>query len=114
MNFVENRLASVNVDFHSKLPHLKILTMADLGHCSPGLPEMLAVEKHNRYLLQRLLVAKDTGRDVDLRNDLQEEISAVPLSLADKTGIMRSCAKAALLHILEKGFVEVAMPATTM
>ena len=75
---------------------------------------MLAVEKHNRYLFHILLVAKDAGRDVYLRKVLQEKLSTVPLSLAHKTGNMRSCAKAALLHILEKGFVEVTMPVTTM
>lgn len=51
--------------------------------------------KADRNLFQRLLVAKDSGRDVDLKNILSHELTPVPLALADTAGNLRPTNKAA-------------------
>ena len=81
---------------------------------SPTLTEMYMVEnkkaasrksqtiKTGRNLFQWLLVTKDSGRYVDLKNILSHERTPVPLALADTAGNIRPTNKAALGKILEQ------------
>ena len=57
--------------------------------------------KADRNLFQHLLVSKEAGREVDLKEILSHELSPVPLSLADTSGAMQSTNKAALRNILQ-------------
>ena len=57
--------------------------------------------KADRVLFQRLLIAREAGRDVDLRRLTSGELSPVPLSLADPAGNLRSGNKSALAAILK-------------
>ncbi|KAG0710562.1 hypothetical protein GWK47_022565 [Chionoecetes opilio] len=59
--------------------------------------------KADRLLFQRLHVAQDSGRDIDLKSLLSHELTPVPLSLADTAGRRRPTNKAALGKILEDG-----------
>ena len=54
-------------------------------------------------LFQRLFVAKNSGRTVNLAEILLHELFPVPLSLADTAGELHHTQKAALGHVLEKG-----------
>ena len=71
--------------------------------------------KADRNLYQRLLVAKEAGRDVDLNEILSHELSPVPLALADISGTMRPTNKAVLGSILQShGIVEKQIPMATL
>ena len=59
------------------------------------------VVQADKTLFQRLLVAADAGRDLDLKTLLCQELSPVPLSLADTAKNLRPSNKAALGKILE-------------
>ena len=63
------------------------------------------VEKADRRLMQRLLNAQQSGRNVDMSSILKHKLSRVPLPLANTDGTINS--KSALLGILSTG-VEIA------
>ena len=45
--------------------------------------------KNDRDLFRRIIVSMDAGRDIDIDNFLQQEISEIPLSLASISGSLR-------------------------
>ena len=58
--------------------------------------------KADRMLFQRLLVAKDAGRNVDLPRPLCNELSLVPLALADTSEHLHQTNKYELAKILHE------------
>jgi uncharacterized LabA/DUF88 family protein len=58
------------------------------------------VLKADRKLFQRLLVAKDSGRTVDLKQLLESELFPVPQSIATADGKLRASDKSMLAHLL--------------
>ena len=101
--FVQNRLCTETTRFHDRLQQSK----------SPTLKTMYQVQsksitdhkektiKADRALFQQLLVSKDAGREVDLKEILSHELSPFPLSLADMTGQLKPTNKAVLGNILQ-------------
>ena len=63
-------------------------------------------------VIQRLLVAKDWGRDVDLKTS--RELTPVPLALADMTENLRPTNKAALGKILEQRVTAEVLPVSAL
>jgi len=101
--FVHDRLSTQTIGFHEKLKQLKSPTLTSMYHVqgkTTGVQKAKTV-KADRFLFQRLLVSKDSGRDIDLKEVLRHELSPVPLSLADFSGQLRSTNKAALGQILQ-------------
>ncbi|KAG0714898.1 hypothetical protein GWK47_013197 [Chionoecetes opilio] len=70
--------------------------------------------KADRLMFQRLLVAQDSERDIDLKSLLSHELTPVPLSLADTAGRLRPTNKAALWKILEDGVTVEVLPKSTL
>ena len=59
-----------------------------------------------KILFQRLLVSKETGRDINLEEILCHELSNTPLSIADTSGKLLPCdSKSDLAAILEAGAI---------
>ena len=61
--------------------------------------------KVDQDLLRRLLVAADSGRDVNMGNILQLELSPVPLALAGTNHSLHSTNKADLVELLTESIV---------
>lgn len=102
--FVHDRLSTQTTGFHEKLKLMKnptLKSMYEIQSKATGTQKAKTV-KADRVLFHRLLVSKDSGRDIDLKEVLQHELSPVPLSLADLSGQLRSTNKAALGQILQE------------
>ena len=100
-SFVSSRLIQQDVSFFSKLQLSKIKTMGTLYEVkSTVIPEKNI--KADRNLYQRLLIAKDAGREIDLQTVLSHELAARPLSLADTSGLLNKTNKAVLGQILKQ------------
>ena len=56
--------------------------------------------KADRNILQRLIVAYEAARPVDLSKILQHELMLVPVALAEPNGCLRSGNKAAFADVL--------------
>ena len=67
--------------------------------------EKTKIFKTDRGLFQRLLVAQNSGRTLNLPELLQHELLPVPLALSDTALNLRSTQKAALAQILEERVV---------
>ena len=102
--FVSARLCKNEIGFHKRIEGKKPVTLQNMYRlqAQPGGSNVKMV-KSDRNLFQRLLLAKESGRDINLKGLLEHELSPVPLSLADSSGQLRTCDKAALQHILEEG-----------
>lgn len=115
-DFVDQRLIKKVVGFHDKLRQSKsptLKTMYLVQNKNPALKQKTV--KADRNLFQRLLVSKEGGREVDLKQILCHELSPVPLSLSDTSGALRPTNKAALGSILQtKTTVEKQLPPTNL
>jgi len=100
--FVHDRLSTQTTGFHEKLKQLKSPTLKSMFHVQGKTTGVQKTVTADRVLFQRLLVSKDSGRDIDLKQVLCHELSPVPLSLADLSGQLRSTNKAALGQILQE------------
>ena len=89
--------------FHDTLKQTKSLTLKN----------MYMVE-NKKNVFQRLLIAKDSGRKVDLKRLLCHELSPVPLALADTAGRLRPTNKAELGKVLQEGVSFEALPETNL
>ena len=99
-NFIEERLIQKSVPFFDSLHKPKINTFQTLS--KPLLfGEERKPEKCNSGILPRLLVASQT-RNIDLKNILCYELTAVPVSLAKPDGSLNRGTKSVLLKELEK------------
>jgi len=105
-DFIKERLTDRNKSFYDSVCKLQLKTFDSLYKIKvPKDKESKAsLVKADRDLFRRVLLALESGREVDVNNILEQEISAVPLSLATFDGKLRSCTKSQLLHILEQGF----------
>ena len=70
--------------------------------------------KVNIVFFQRLPVAKDAGRGIDVKKLLCHELSPVPLSTANTAGNLRSADKAALGKIPEEDVSVETLPTTEL
>jgi hypothetical protein len=109
---VEARLCKREVDFHAKLKQSKSVSLKSMYTVESKEPAQKSkIAQADKVLFQRLLVAKDAGCDIDLRNVLCHELSPVPLAIADTAGYVRPTNKAALAKILEEAVTVAALPA---
>ena len=67
--------------------------------------------KADRDLLRRVVVALESGRDIDVNTLLQRELSPIPLSLATPDGNVRSASsKGDLSNILQENVAQTHTP----
>lgn len=88
--FVQDRLIKKDVKFHDRVKQQKLKTFETL-YCVPvSLDNNKTVTlKADRDLLRRVVVALESGRNVDVDELLQRELSPVPLSIATPKGSLR-------------------------
>ena len=101
-SFVSERLDSGEVSFWSKMKKANTKTFASLSKtaqikCSD---EKIITISADRNLFGRLLIAAKS-RDVDLKEVLSYELSAVPPSLAHTDGTLRKTTKSVLMSEIE-------------
>lgn len=101
--FIDNRLNTNKISFWDALPHLKIQTFASLNKkvVVKSADEKLITVNADRGLFSRLLIVSQS-REVNLREVLSYELSAVPFALAHIDGTLRKTAKSILLSTLEE------------
>ena len=81
--FVQVRLIKKEVKFHDSLKQQKLKTFETLYYVPVSLDKDKTVGiKADRDLLRRVVVALESGREVDVDILLQRELSPVPLSIA--------------------------------
>ena len=116
IEFVDTRLCKQIVKFHAKLKLSQSPTLTTMYMVAnkKDISQKGQTIKSDRFLFQRLLVAKESGRDVDLKNLLSHELTNVPLSLADTAGNLRPTNKAALGKILENGVSVEVLPESSL
>lgn len=66
--------------------------------------------KADRNLFQKLLVAKDAGREIDLARLLEHELSSVPMSLCNTLGDLRKTDKSSLGKVLQNEVTQSSLP----
>jgi len=64
------------------------------------------VAKMDRHVMQRLIVAYEAGRPVDLSNVLKHELVFLPLSLTKTDSSLRTGNKSVLMNFLTEGINE--------
>lgn len=100
-NFVESRLLKNETDFYARIPQNKPKTIATMYKVVvKKSKETVTMVKAERDIFRRLLVVKDSGRDVDLATILEHELSPVPLALAGTNQQLKPTTKAELADIL--------------
>lgn len=101
--FIEQRLNSNDVSFWNAIPSLKIKTFSSTTKKTTikGTTEKLVAITEDRDLFGRLLIIAN-ARQVNLREILCFELSAVPYPLVHTDGTLRKTTKSDLLQILEK------------
>ncbi len=102
--FVSTRLIEKSTDFHATLSRNKTPSISRMYNVSiqPSGAGKQKEIKADRNLIQRLFVAAQGGRDVDLNNILRHELSSVPRALADTNGKLHSTDKSQLQEMLTK------------
>lgn len=89
-------------NLHATLSKNKPLTMASIYE-TPTIAESRAkVAKVDRSILQRLVVAFEGGRKIDLADILKHELTPVPLSIAELNGTLRTGQKSLIIEELTK------------
>ena len=102
--FVQDRLIKKDVKFHDRVKQQKLKTFEAL-YCVPVSLDnnKMVTLKADRDLLRRVVVALESGRNVDLDKLLQRELSPVPLSIATPKGSLREASgKSDLSKILQE------------
>ncbi|KAG1652112.1 WD repeat-containing protein WRAP73 [Nymphon striatum] len=100
--FVTTRLIEKSTDFYATLARKKtpsISRMYKVKVKSKGAEKQKDI-KADRNLIQRLFVAAQSGRDIDLNAILSHELSKVPRSLASTNGKLHTSDKAQLQKLL--------------
>ena len=90
-----------------------ILSNEETKLCYPYHWECKKVVKADRRLMQGLLDAQQSGRNVDMSSILKHKHSCVPLSLANTDGTINSNSKSALPGILSTG-IEIATAVSSL
>ena len=101
---VKERLVERSVPFFGRQKRQKSKTFATLYETPvhDKKPETTKTIKADRQLMQRLFNAAQAGHAVDLHKVLEHELSAVPLSLANRAKKMNTNKKSAMLPLLTK------------
>ena len=101
ISFIQQCLNSNNVSFWDAIPKLKIHTFSSAMNNTKikGTNGKLVVITEDRDLFGRLLIVANL-QQVNLREILSYELSAVPYSLAHTDGTLRKTTKSVLLQIL--------------
>ena len=99
-DFVKERLIKRETKFHDKIKQQKLKTFETLYVVNVRVDKEKTVSiKADRDLFRRVVVALESGREVDIGELLERELSSVPLSLARIDRKLRNCAsKADLSH----------------
>ena len=88
-------------DFYSRIPQIKAKTMATMYKTTVQVNKVtVTAVKVERDIFRRLLVVRDSGREVDLGSVLKYEFSPVPLVLASTNKKSNTITKADLVDIL--------------
>jgi len=100
--FIQARLNANTISFWEPIPSLKVKTFnitAKKASVKTSREKLVAIAE-DRDLFGRLLIVARV-RQIDLREILSYELSAVPYSLAHSDGTLRKTTKSVLLHNLE-------------
>ena len=102
-SFIETRINTNQVSFWEPLPKLKIKTFSSAAKQVQvkSTNEKIVTLTADRELFGRLLVVAKQ-RDVNLREVLSYELSAVPVAIAHGDGSLRKTTKSSLMSVLEK------------
>ena len=88
--FVETRLIKKDIKFHDTLKQQKVKTFETLYTVPVSVDKSKTIAmKPDKDLLRRVIVALESGRDVDVNTLLQSELAPVPKSLATLDGSLR-------------------------
>ncbi|KAK3724019.1 hypothetical protein QZH41_000590 [Actinostola sp. cb2023] len=113
--FIQARLNANTISFWEPIPSLKVKTFnitAKKASVKTSREKLVAIAE-DRDLFGRLLIVARV-RQIDLREILSYELSAVPYSLAHSDGTLRKTTKSVLLHNLEGDVtVEPSLPPST-
>jgi len=102
-DFVSQRLVERSVKLMDTMLKSKVLTFRSLCVISKdAAKKKTEVLKSDRQIFQRLIMAYQAGRPVDLDNILKHELVKVPPSIAEENGSLRSGNKAMLVDVLTK------------
>ena len=101
--FISKRLNSNEIQFWDPVSKLRIQTFASMAKKAKAksADEKIVTVNADRSLFARLLIAS-RSRDINLREVLKYELSAVPYSLAHPDGSLRKTTKSTLLSTLEE------------
>ena len=110
--FVKVRLVHKTVKFHDRIKLQKLHTFQTKYIVQVNVGKEAVSIKADRDLFQKVIVALEAGRDVDVDKLLEHELSPVPLSLATLDGDLRlPTNKAELKKVLEQGTGQAQPPA---
>ena len=110
--FVNDRLVKKDVKFHDRIKLQKLKTFETLYSVPVIIDNNKAISmKADRDLLRRVVVALESGRNLDVDILLQRELSPIPLSLATPDRNIRSASsKADLSNILQENVAQTHTP----
>ena len=110
--FVNDRLVKKDVKFHDRIKLQKLKTFDTLYSVPVTIDNSKTISmKADRDLLRRVVVALESGRDIDVGALLQRELSAIPLLLATQDGNIRlTSRKADLSNILQENVAQTHTP----
>ena len=92
--FVETRLIKKEIKFHDTLKQQKVKTFETLYTVPVSVDKSKTIAiKADKDLLRRVIVALESGRDVDVNTLPQSELAQVPNSLATLDGSLREAGK---------------------
>ena len=102
--FVQERLIKKETKLHDNIKQQKLKMFGTLYSVNVKVNKDKTVSvRADRDLFRRVVVALESGREVDVDALLERELSSVPLSIATVDGKLRNCtSKADLSHILQK------------
>lgn len=87
--FIQERLIHKTANFHDTIKQQKLKTFETLYTVSVPVGNSKKVIKADRDLLRRVVVALESGRDIDVDDLLTRELSPVPFSIATLDGCIR-------------------------
>ncbi|CAH3020104.1 unnamed protein product, partial [Porites evermanni] len=98
-----SKLIHKTANFHDTIKQQKLKTFETLYTVSVPVGNSKKVIKADRDLLRRVVVALESGRDIDVDDLLTRELSPVPFSIATLDGCIREATgKSDLSNILQK------------
>ena len=104
---VKKRMSTMNTNFHNSLTRRKLKTFSNLYRTDSKLGKLKSkCVKPDRDIFRCIIVSMDSGREVNIDVPLQEELCAIPLSLATTESVLRPTSKAVLATILQAGAKE--------